>query len=216
MLELHSEKLKLIHEKNNKEFLEKSKLSNVTKDKESFFKETRAYYKVSKDFGLKILKDFPNSNIRPEVLFAMALNSRDYGLDHITEKYLLESISLVSDPHHSLRHHAETALADCYYNDKRYQDAVNYYERVVRKVQDEWLSKHYLNVSWCYLKIKEFDKAIVAIRKSYFLSKNKPDEYILLYHCKSGQDRTGTFYAINQMVNQITTEKIKEITKLFS
>jgi len=46
----------------------------------------------------------------------------------------------------------------------------------------------------------------------YFLSKNKPDEYILLYHCKSGQDRTGTFYAINQMVNTITTEKIKEIT----
>ena len=173
MLELHSEKLKLIHEKNNKEFLEKSKLSNVTKEKESFFKETRAYYKISKDFGLKILKDFPNSNIRPEVLFAMALNSRDYGLDNITEKYLLESISLVSDPHHSLRHHAETALADFYYNEKRYQDAVNYYERVVRKVQDEWLSKHYLNVSWCYLKIKEFDKAIMAIRKSYFLSKNK-------------------------------------------
>ena len=36
-------------------------------------------------------------------------------------------------------------------------------------------------------------------------------EYILLYHCKSGQDRTGTFYAINQMVNEVTTERYTEI-----
>ena len=173
MLELQSEKLKLLHEKNNKEFLEKSKVANVTQDKESYFKETRNYYKASKEFGLKILKDFPKTKLRAEVLFALALNSRDYGHDSITEKYLLECISLVSDPHHSLRHHAETALADFYYNEKRYQDAVTYYEKVLWKTQDEWLSKHYLNVAWCYLKVKEFDKAVASIKKSYFLSKNK-------------------------------------------
>lgn len=37
------------------------------------------------------------------------------------------------------------------------------------------------------------------------------NEYILLYHCKSGQDRTGTFYAINQMVNEVTTERYTDI-----
>lgn len=42
----------------------------------------------------------------------------------------------------------------------------------------------------------------------YIFSREKigGKEYILLYHCKSGQDRTGTFYAINQMVNEITTK----------
>ena len=45
----------------------------------------------------------------------------------------------------------------------------------------------------------------------YFLSREKPKEYILLYHCKSGQDRTGTFYAINQMVNEITTKHYNDI-----
>jgi hypothetical protein len=34
---------------------------------------------------------------------------------------------------------------------------------------------------------------------------------MLLYHCKSGQDRTGTFYAINQMVNEVTTERYADI-----
>ena len=88
MLELHSERLKLIHEKNNKDFMEKSKVANVTKDKESFFKETREYYQYTKEFGNNLLKEYPDARRRSEVLFAMALNSRDYGRDNITEKYL--------------------------------------------------------------------------------------------------------------------------------
>ena len=56
----------------------------------------------------------------------------------------------------------------------------------------------------------------------YILSKESNDktEYILLYHCKSGQDRTGTFYAINQMINEITTNRytdiVNDITNDFS
>lgn len=173
MLELHSEKLKLLHEKNNKQFMEKSQTANVSKIKESFFTETRAYYKLTKDFGNKLLKAYPQANRRAEVLYAMALNSRDYGVDNITEKYLLETISLVKDAHDSLRHHAETALADFYYNEKRFQEAVTYYEKVITKTEDEWLTKHYFNLSWCYLKTREFDKAIKAIRTSYTLSKDK-------------------------------------------
>ena len=173
MLELHSERLKLIHEKNNKDFMEKSKVANVTKNKESFFKETREYYQYTKEFGSKLLKEHPDARRRSEVLFAIAINSRDYGLDNITEKYLLECISLVKDSHHSLRHHAETALADFYYNEKRFQDAISYYEKVITKTEDEWLPKHYFNISWCYLKVREFDKAIKAIRHAYVLSKDR-------------------------------------------
>lgn len=190
MLELHSEKLKLIHEKNNKAFMEKSKVANVTKDKESFFGETRAYYTFTKEFGYKLIKNYPQANRRAEVLYALALNSRDYGRDNITEKYLLETISLVQDPHASLRHHAETALADFYYNEKRYPEAVTYYERVIKKTEDEWLTKHYFNLSWCYLKSREFDKAIKAIRESYTLSKD--ETYVNIR--EQVLDNIGSFY----------------------
>jgi hypothetical protein len=100
MLELHSEKLKLLHEKNNKEFLEYSKVVNVNKNKESFFKETRNYYQLTKNFGFKLIKDFPGTHRRAEVLYALGLNSRDYGRDNIAEKYLLETRSspLTSPP----------------------------------------------------------------------------------------------------------------------
>lgn len=173
MLELHSEKLKLIHEKNNREFLSKSQTSKVTLNKESFFKETRDYYNFTKQFGLNLLKEFPQSNRKAEVLYAMGLNSRDYGRDNIAEKYLLESISLVRDPFSSLRHHSETALADYYYNEKRFNEAITYYERSIKKTEDEWLPKHYFNLSWCYLKVRDFDKAIKAIRNAYVLTKQK-------------------------------------------
>ena len=172
MLELHSEILKLVHEKNNKEFLSKS-TTGVRRPKEDYFGETRKYYQKTKDFGFSFLKEYPNTAHKPWVFFVLGLNSRDYGRDNVAEEYLLKTISLVGDPHNSLRHHAETALADHYYNEKRYQNAIVYYERAIKKSEDEWLTKHLFNLSWCYLKVHDFDKAIHAIQASYFKSKDK-------------------------------------------
>lgn len=171
LLELHSEKLKLIHEKNNREFMQKSQ--GGAKNKEMFFAETRVYYQKTRDFGIKLMKDYSTTAVRAQVLYALALNSRDYGKDNITEKYLLETISLVKDAHHSLRHHAETALADFYYNEKRFPEAITYYLRAIKKTEDEWLTKHYFNLSWCYLKNRQFDQAIDTIKDSYFKSKDQ-------------------------------------------
>lgn len=172
MLELHSERLKLIHEKNNKEFMEKSKKIGSGRDKEMYFKETRDYYNLTKNFGIKIIKEEIKNSRKAEIMYALALNSRDYGRDNITEKYLLDVISMVKDSHNSLRHHAETALADYYYNEKRFPEAITYYKRVIQKTEDDWMTKHLFNLSWCYLKNREFDNAIDTIKKSYFESKN--------------------------------------------
>lgn len=172
MLELHSERLKLVHEKNNNDFMNNSKKSGSGKNKELHFKQTRDYYTLTKNFGQQILRDESKNSRKAEIMYALALNSRDYGKDNITEKYLLDVIFLVKDAHNSLRHHAETALADYYYNEKRYPDAITYYQRVIQKTEDDWMTKHLFNLSWCYLKNREFDNAISTIKKSYFQSKN--------------------------------------------
>jgi hypothetical protein len=190
LLELRSEKLKLIHEKNNLEFMEMYKSKSSQKSKEEYFQETRSYYNSTKDFGLKMLKDYPQSKRRGEVLFALALNSRDYGLDNITEKFLLDTISLISSAEDPLKHHAETALADYYYNDKRYVQAIYFYEKVIKRTEDSWLSKHYFNLSWCYLKSRNFENAISSIKMSYGLSKNK--NYINIR--EQVLDNIGTFF----------------------
>ncbi|MFL5785467.1 MAG: tetratricopeptide repeat protein, partial [Bacteriovoracaceae bacterium] len=124
-------------------------------------------------FGFNFLKEFPNTAHKPWVFFVLGLNSRDSGRDNLAEEYLLKTISLVNDPHNSLRHHAETALADHYYNEKKFKDAIHYYERAIKKSEDEWLTKHLFNLSWCYLKEHDFDRAIRAIQASYAKSKDK-------------------------------------------
>jgi tetratricopeptide (TPR) repeat protein len=172
MLELHSERLKLIHEKNNLEFMEKSKQIGSGRDRAKYFAETIAYYNLTKDFGSKILKEEVKNSRKAEIMYAMALNSRDYGNDNITERYLIDVIALVQDPRNSLRHHAETALADFYYNEKRFPEAITFYQRVIKNTEDDWMTKHMFNLSWCYLKSHDFDNAITMIKKAYFESKN--------------------------------------------
>jgi hypothetical protein len=172
LLSLYSEKLKLIHEKNNKEFLSASQLNKGGPSKDSFFTETRSLYEKTKAFGLKLLADRPTAFLRSEILLTMSLNSRDFGKDHITEGYLLEVMKLLKGKKHPVLHHAETAIAEYYYNEKRYELAVQYYEKVIQDEQDDWLAKHYLNLSWCYLKSKNFEAAILSINNAYKLSKN--------------------------------------------
>ncbi len=171
MLELHSERLKLIHEKNNREFMVASLARGAGQNKEKYFEETRAYYQLTKDFGFKILKEEERRGRKAEIMYALALNSRDYGRDNITEKYLLDVISFVSEPRNSLRHHAQTALADFYYNEKRYAEAISYYLQVIQNEEDDWKTKHLFNLSWCFLKNHDFDQAIETIKRSYFESK---------------------------------------------
>ncbi len=172
MLELHSEKLKLIHEKNNREFITLSLKQGASRPKENFFQETRKYYEMTKEFGEKILKEEVKNSRKAEILYALALNSRDYGKDNITEKYLLESLAIVNNLKTGLKHHAETALADYYYNEKRYPEAIQFYSSVIKNTEDDWMTKHLFNLAWCFLKNRNFEKAIDTIKEAYFQSKN--------------------------------------------
>jgi hypothetical protein len=61
-------------------------------------------------------------------------------------------------------------------------------------------------IMFCYISLIIYELNIV----------DSVHEYVLMYHCKSGQDRTGTFYAINQMVNEITNTYYSEIVHKIS
>lgn len=168
MLELRSEKLKLIHQKNNHEFLNNK---NPGMKKAQFMAETKNYYEDTKSFAETILKMFPKTNLKPHIFFAMAINSRDYGHDNLAEKYLKYVISHeLSDA--TLKHHAQTALAEHYYNEKQYPASIALYERVIKNEKDSWLTKHLYNLSWCYLKNRNFPGAIKTIKDAYDLTKD--------------------------------------------
>ncbi len=167
LLELYSERMKLTLEKENKAFLE-AKGADKHSRKESFFRESLRQYGETRRYGEKFLASYPESRRRGAAFYTLGLNSRDFGRDKRTETYMLKAMELIR-PGSDLRHHAETSLADHYYNEKRFQDAIPYYERVVKNDADEWLPKHLLNLGWCQMKTGRHDPAIASLKHAYKL-----------------------------------------------
>ncbi|MCR9204302.1 MAG: hypothetical protein NXH75_06985, partial [Halobacteriovoraceae bacterium] len=172
LIELDTERIKLIKEKENKTFLNAPFKQRKRLGKKAYFKESRSlYYKVRKD-GLRILKKWPRFKYASEIYYTLALNSRDYGGDKETEKFLLRSLKF-SIPNSPIIHAAKTSLAEYYYNSKKYKRAIRYYKDVLKNKDDEWYTKHNYNVSWCYVKVKNYNAAIEHAKESFFKSKDK-------------------------------------------
>lgn len=172
MFELYSEKIKLIKEKENLNLI-KSDASVVQKNgKESFFKASQNQYKTAQSYALSIISQYPKYNKISEIYYALAINSRDYGTSADTERFLKLAISNSSTESKTM-YNAKTALAEYYYNNKRYHEAVTYYSDVLKTNEDEWFGKHLYNAAWCHLKERNFKRALELMKLSHETTKNK-------------------------------------------
>jgi hypothetical protein len=172
LLELNTERLKLVKEKENKIFIEASIHQKNRKSKKLYFRQSsKLYEKIRKD-GLSIIKKWPYFKYSADIYYTLALNSREYAEDKHTEQYLLKSLkkAMKNSP---IVHSSKTALAEHYYNNKIYSKAIKYYKDVLKNKKDEWYSKHLYNLSWCYIKVKKYDNAISHAKRSHRASKKK-------------------------------------------
>lgn len=197
MIELKTERIKLIREKENKVFLNANFKERKRLGKKAYFKESAAlYWQVRKD-GLSIIKKFPRFRYISEVYYTLALNSRDYGGDKETEKFLLRSLKYAI-PNSPIIHAAKTTLAEHYYNGKKYKKAIRYYTDVLKNQEDEWTTKHLYNLSWCYIKTKRYDLAIEKAKESFFKSRQK--NYINVQNEVLGS--VGLFFVLAERVEE--------------
>jgi hypothetical protein len=208
LIELDTERIKLIREKENKTFLNASFKLRKSKGKEWFFKKSRAlYYKVRKD-SLAIIKKWPRFRYASEIYYTLALNSRDYGGDKETEKFLLKSLKNAI-PRSPIIHAAKTGLAEYYYNNKKYKKAIRYYTDVLKNKEDEWYTKHLYNVSWCYIKTKDYNKAIEMAKESFFKSKDK--SYISVRN--QVLESIGFFFVLAERVEEGADFYVDQVSK---
>ncbi|MGB0453505.1 MAG: hypothetical protein ACPGJV_07300 [Bacteriovoracaceae bacterium] len=166
LLELHTEKINLLKEKENAQFLN----SDGKRAKSSFFKKSIAHTKKTEQFGLNLIRRYPNFIKNAQIYYTLALNSRDFGHKKKVKTYLLKALKLApsGDP---IVYDIKLAIAEQFYNDKKYRPAVNYYRDVLRNKDDNWLSKHHFNVAWCYLKLVNYQKALDHLKTAHNLSK---------------------------------------------
>lgn len=172
LFELYSEKIKLIKEKENLNMLKADATAVQKNGKESFFQASQEQYKTAQSYALSIIAQYPKYQRIAEIYYALAINSRDYGTSAETEKFLKQAISN-SKTESKTMYNAKTALAEYYYNNKRYHEAVAYYNDVLKNNDDEWHGKHLYNAAWCHLKERNFKKALELMKLSFESTKNK-------------------------------------------
>ncbi len=172
LFELYSEKIKLIKEKENFNLL-KADIKDVQKNgKESFFKASSNQYKIAQSYAISIINQHPNYPKISEIYYALAINSRDYGTSEETEKFLKLAITKSSADSKTF-YNAKTSLAEYYYNNKKYSDALVFYNDVLKNNTDEWYGKHLYNAAWCNLKERNFKRALELMILAFETTKSK-------------------------------------------
>lgn len=172
LFELYSEKIKLIKEKENMMLLKADPKQVLANGKDSFFSHSKEQYKTAQNFALSIISQYPKYPRISDIYYALAINSRDYGTSQDTEAFLKKSIATSAATSKTM-YNAKTALAEYYYNNKRYHEAVSYYSDVLKNTEDEWYGKHLYNAGWCHLKERNFKKALDLIKQAFETTKNK-------------------------------------------
>jgi len=173
LVEINSEKLKIIKKKENAQFLAGS-IKNPKRKKRSYFKESIALEKLIYSDGLKIISQWNRFLHVGDIYYTLALNNRDYGDKKKIENMLL--MALKTSASLELTYLSKVALAEYYYNNKKYLKAIKLYKAVVKRASSPWISKHLYNYSWCLTKVKKFNSAIAHAKLA--LSLGRKDGFV--------------------------------------
>lgn len=206
LLELKTERLKLIKEKENHTFLNAPFKQRKKYKKDWYFKKSRSYEREIRRKGLKIIKTWPRYKYNADIYYTLGLNSRDYNKGKQTEYFFLKALKF-AESGSQVVYLSNVGLAEYYYNEKKYNKAVSYYLRVINNTDDQWHSKHLYNLSWCYLKTGKYQKAISFGEKAHSLSKNKDYidvseqvyDSIGLFYVMGKREKDGAYFYLNHV-----------------
>lgn len=166
LFELYSEKIKLIRQKENEIFLKQAEKGTKPKSKAEAFKNSTEQFKAAEIYGLSVIKKYPDYKKINHIYYALAMNSRDFEDSLKTESFLKSAIKY-SQNDKDIMYNAKVGLAEHYYNNKRYAEASNFYQEILKNTENEWYAKHLFNAGWCYLKQREFKQALNHLILSY-------------------------------------------------
>jgi hypothetical protein len=205
LIELYSEQVKLMKEKENAVFLA-SVSSSRRRKKSAYFRKSKSLFLKTQKMGLTLIKRYPRFSYKGSLFYTLALNSRDFGGDKNTEYFLINALKFTPKGLPKV-HNIKTTLAEFYYNKKEYDKAIRYYNDVLVNTRDEWHSKHLYNASWCYFKKKDYNKAIELSKaafkygghKKYVSLRNQVLGSIGLFHIFAKRVKEGvSFYLKNE------------------
>ena len=162
--ELNLEKARLWREQENERYLAIPPEERTKVRKSDYFHESGKYFEAANDSAMVVAKKHPNYKLIGEVYYILAYNSRELGNNENSQRFF--KVAAAKAPANSaVGARSKVALADYYYNQKNYKDAVGLYESGLQVLNEKWWTKDSFNLAWCYYRTKNYDKAISKMRE---------------------------------------------------
>lgn len=173
--ELHLEKGRLWREAENEQYLAIPAEQRRNVNRADFFKTSSKHFDAANDAAMMVVKKHPKYKGIGEVYYILAYNHKELGNHDAAQKYF--ALSSKGAPTSSVTGlKAKLNLADYYYNDHKYSQAIPLYEASVNKLNEKWWTKDSFNLAWSYYRTKQYDKAINLMREIH--RKSSDPKYI--------------------------------------
>lgn len=169
--ELNLEKARLYREAENEQYLAIPVEERTRLNKDNYFRQSTKYFHEANDASLIVVKRFPRYTGIGEVYYILAYNYKELGNNAEAQKYFRLASGNSKDPKIATK--SKQALADFYFNDKKYAEAIPLYEASLGKIDDKWWTKDAFNLAWSYYRVKNYDKAISLMREVHRKSGGK-------------------------------------------
>jgi tetratricopeptide (TPR) repeat protein len=173
--ELNLEKGRLYREAENEQYMAIPPEERRSVSRNDFFKNSSKFFDAANDAALVVVKRFPKYKGIGDVYYILAYNYKELGNHDEAQKYFaLSSKGAPASSQIGLK--AKLNLADYYYNDRKYSQAIPLYEASVNKLNEKWWTKDSFNLAWSYYRTKQYDKAINLMREIH--RKSADQKYI--------------------------------------
>ena len=160
--ELNLEKARLYREVENEQYLAIPVEERKRLNKNSYFEQSTKFFKDANTAAEVVVKKFPKYRSIGDVYYILAYNYKELGNDKLAQRYFLLSTGKSTDP--KVKTKSQLALAEYYYNDRKYSAAIPLYEASINKVDDKWWTKDSFNLAWSYYRVRNYDKAISIMK----------------------------------------------------
>lgn len=169
--ELNMEKARHYREAENEQYLAIPVKERVNVDKDDFFQRSTKLFNSANEAALRVVKKFPKYSGIGDVYYILAYNYKELGNHKQAQRYFELASGTAKDPKINVK--SKQALADYYFNDKKYSKAIPLYETSLKSTDDRWWTKDAFNLAWSYYRVRNYDKAINLMREVHRKSGGK-------------------------------------------
>lgn len=171
MAELFLEKARLLKDGENEKFLSMPVKERANADKEKIFSGSRSYFVKAQQACEILLTKYDRFDKKADVFYILAFNAKEFSDERSAKKYLAAA-EKIAKKDSAIAIRAKIALAEMYYNQGGYREAIPLYEESLDLSKDKWWTKDSYNLAWCYVRTKQYSKAIEKLLAVHKLSQD--------------------------------------------